>query len=364
MFNVGLIDSLKLRIQLDKIKVIDKRIISQFIKYYPEEDLIDEQVNNAEPYVIKHNGITYRYYIKAFINSKKIAVDYLVLQISAKMVKTDYFSGITKTNYKNIIEDINAQNIVKISESAFLNGLVSDIDICINQLINEKSLLGAVSLIRQFPKPSCKPLIHFIHQSNKFGKIINLGVDFNKREKATNTRPYCKIYHKGIELQTKSIDFYNAYLQPQKKAFLDNLVRYEFTIKAYQHKNYLTEKKLLLSDLKTFEDLITIKQSQLTEIAKSGLKHYLEPKKQASVIDGLKPIERIVVNYMQQIINHGGDLDNLKDVLNQFENKSQRSQSKTYIMNLYKHLKNENPSVQSQLDKNKNVNDFLTNIGY
>ena len=37
--------------------------------------------------------------------------------------------------------------------------------------------------------PSKKPLIHFISQTNQNG-TRNLGVDFNKREKATNSTPY------------------------------------------------------------------------------------------------------------------------------------------------------------------------------
>lgn len=245
-----------------------------------------------------------------------------------------------------------------------MNALVSDIDICINQLIDIKSYETAISLMNSFPKSSCKPLLHMIKRTNKQGKILNLGLDFNKREKATNSRPYCKVYHKGIELQTKSAQFYNTFLSPMKASFLDNLVRYEFTIKAYDHKKYLIEKNLLKSDLKTFKDLLDIKPAELTNIAKSGLNHYLEPRKMATVVSGLNPIDTLISFYMSELINKGSDIDDLKHVLNSFECPVTKSRIKTKINAILKHINNENPTIEKQLKNNEICNNFLKNFGY
>lgn len=364
MFNIGLIDSLKLRIRKDDIKIIDPNLILPYLKFYPDNSSFENSLNDAEPLTKLINGITYRYYFKTYPNKEGFLIEYLVLQVSAKMLKQKYFEGITKGNYKTIIDDINAQYVVKISENAFLNALVSDIDICINQLIDIKSYETAITLMTSYPRASCKPLMHYIRKTNSQGKILNLGLDLNKREKATNTRPYCKVYHKGIELQTKSVVFYNTYLAPQRASFLDNLVRYEFTIKAYDHKKYLTEKGFLTSELKTFKDLININPQELTNIAKSGLNHYLEAKKQKTVAIDLNPIDTLISYYMSELINKGSDLDDLKHVLNFFECPVTKSRMKGKINKILKHLNNENPTLETLLKNNERTNDFLKNLGY
>ena len=362
MFNVGLIDSLKLRIRKDKIKVLDKRLISDFIKYYPSEDLIDEQVNNAEPLVIIVNGITYRFYFKAFITEQKTAQEYLVLQVSAKMLKQSYFEGITINNYKSIVDDINALNVVKITYEAFLDALVSDIDICINQLIDEKSLRTAFSLILNHPKPSKKPLIHHISKTHHIKGIINLGIDFNKREKATNTTPYCKIYHKGIELETKSNEFYTTYLSPMKKSFIDNLVRYEFTIKASKHKKYLNE-NVIPFESKTMYDLLKIEPKTLTHIAKSGLPHYLEETQKLRNIGELSPTDIAISYYINNLIQLGFSEDKLLGFTYLIDCPVSRSRTKTKFKSLIENVTTNNKSVSIKIKENDRAKQFLYNIG-
>lgn len=362
MFNVGLIDSLKLRIRKDKIKIIDKRLISDFIKYYPAEDLIDEQVNNAEPLTIIVNGITYRFYFKAFITEQKTAQEYLVLQISAKMVKQAYFDGITLNNYKHIVDDINALGIVKIDYTTFLDGLVSDIDICINQLIDEKSLKTAFALILNNPKPSKKPLLHHISKSHHLKGIINLGLDFNKREKATNTNPYCKIYHKGIELQTKSNVFYITYLEPLKKSFLENLVRYEFTIKASKHKKYLND-NVINFECKTLKDLLSIDSQTLTHIAKSGLPLYIEETPKIRNIGELSPTDIAISYYINNLINLGFSTDKLLGFTHLIDCPVSKSRVKTKFKTLIENVVTNNKSVSLKISENDRAKQFLYNIG-
>ena len=364
MFNTGLIDSLKLRIKKSEIKILDANILLPYIKFYPDNMSFETALNDAEPFTKIIDGITYRYYFKSYPNKQGYIEEFLVLQISAKMLKQKYFEGITKNNFENIIEDINKQYVIHITKDVFLNALVSDIDICINQLIDINSYETAVSLMNSYPKSSCKPLLHMIKKTNKMGKIINLGLDFNKREKATNSRPYCKIYHKGIELQTKSLTFYNAFLSPLKSSFLDNLVRYEFTIKAYDHKKYLTEKGLLKSELKTFKDLISLDATELSNIAKSGLNHYLEPRKTQTIATELNPIDRLISFYISELINKGSDIDDIKHVLNFYDCPVTKSRIKSKINSILKHLNNENPSIEKQLRDNKICNQFMQNLGY
>jgi len=355
MFETGLIDSLRIRVKRNKVKILDKTLISSYVKYYPSLEIIDEEVRSATPFVHTTNGITYRIYVKAFIDKSKQAQEYVVFQISAKMLKERYFEGITKENIKYILEDINALKVVQIDINSLLDGLVSDIDICINQLVDIKSYNTAIALMDRYPKDSKKPLLKVYGSPSPTCK--NRGIDFNKREKATNTTPYCKIYHKGFELLSKSLPFYDAYLKPLKAKFLNNLVRYEFTIKAHKHKEYLI-KKGFNADFKTLGDLLSTPQDDLTQIAKTGLKMYIEDNKESKVSKDNSPTDIMIQYYIENLINLGFDTEKLLGFSHLIEDKSSRSRTKTKARKLI----NEFTSVDDNINANLRANDKAKNM--
>jgi hypothetical protein len=372
MFNTGLIDSLRVRVKLDKVKILDKRLITDFIAYYPtiehldndgnEQEKLGDSFRKAEPYTKIIDGITYRFYIKAYIDAKKQAQEYVVFQISAKMLKKRYFEGISSDNYRTIIDDINSFGVLHVSRKDFLEGLVSDIDICINQLIDLKSLNTAFALILQNPNAGKKPLLHHINQSNSIKNTFNLGMDFNKREKATNTTPYCKIYHKGAELLSKSIVFYRAFLEPMKASVIDNLVRYEFTIKAHKHKEYLI-KQGFKADIKTFQDLLAANPKDLLLIAKSGIKHYIEEKPKSKVDKELNPADVMVQFYIQNLIELGFDEEKLLGFTYLIDCPVSRSRTKSKAKKLIDDLKHRDRNLSNKIEANEKSSKFLQNIG-
>lgn len=376
MFNEGLIDSLKIRVRLGEVKILDKRLITEFITYYPTLEHLDndtefqrntgDDLRKPEPFTKIINGITYRIYIKAFINANKLASEYVVFQISAKMLKERYFEGITSDNYNQIVSDINALGVLHISNTAFLQGLVSDIDICINQLIDLKSLKTAFSLIKHNPNSGKLPLIHEFNLSNTVKNTFNIGLDFNKRDKATNTTPYCKIYHKGFELQSKSFVFFNAYFgqneQINKSRFLNNLVRYEFTIKASKHKEYLC-KNGFKADFKTLNDLLKARPRDLKAIAQSGLKHYIEPKAKSRVEKEQSPMDIMAQFYIENLIALGFDKEKLLGFTYLIDDPSSRSRAKTKAKKLIDDLTNRSKNLQTKIINNERSNKFLSNLG-
>lgn len=378
MFNTGLIDSLRVRVKMDKVKIIDKRVIDKWLVYYPDADQLDDDLRNAEPYTKILQGITYRFFPKAYIDGKKYAQEYMVFQISAKMLKHRYFEGITMDNVDEIVKGLNQWGAIKITREALLDGLVADIDICINQLIDYKSLEVAFGLIRQFPMASKKPLIHFISKVAvtkpkndpdseiwiEPKKVKNFGIDFNKREKATNSTPYCKIYHKGWELQTKSSDFLYYHLSNfNKNSLLDNLVRYEFTIKNAKHKSYLCDKGYN-ADFKTLKDLLKASPDDLRAIAMSGLPHYLEPRTRSSVSDELSPMDMMIQYYQETIIKLGGDEEKLLGFSYLIDCPVSRSRTKSKAKKLIDDLKNRDANLKKKLHDNERATNFLTNIGF
>lgn len=372
MFNICTIDSLKIRVKLDKVKIIDKRLITDFIAYYPTIEAFDndgtqhsklgDDYRKAEPFTKIINGITYRIYIKAFIDKNKTAHQYVVFQISAKMLKQKYFQGITAQNYGMIVEDINAFGVLKISKNDFLQGLVSDIDLCINQLIDLKSLKTAFAFILQNPNAGKLPLIHHINQSNTLKNTFNLGMDFNKREKASNAAPYCKIYHKGFELLSKSKIFYKTYLHPMRTAVLDNLVRYEFTIKAHKHKEYLINKGFK-ADFKTLFDLLSANPNDLKLIAQSGLKAYIDPKETTNLEKDQSPTDIMLQYLFAELILSGYDTEKLLGYAHFIDCPVAKSRSKTKGKKLIDDLLHRNKNVKDKIQQNNRSTNFLKNLG-
>lgn len=372
MFNTGLIDSLKIRVKLEKVKILDKRLITDFIAYYPDlasldndresQEVLGDNYRKAEPFTKIIDGITYRFYIKAFIDKNKLAHEYVVFQISAKMLKQRYFEGITSDNYYNIVDDINSFGVLKVEKKDFLEGLVSDIDICINQLIDIKSLKTAFAFIQQNPNKGKLPLMHYINQNNSLKNTSNLGMDFNKRDKASNSAPYCKIYHKGFELLSKSSEFYNKFLSPMKASVIDNLVRYEFTIKAHKHKEFLC-KKGFKADFKTLYELLLARPKELKEIAQSGLKWYIEPKEKSKVNTELLPSDIMVQWYQEQLIQLGFDREKLLGFAYQIDCPVARSRTKSKAKKILDDLENRDKNTKAKIQENERSNNFLRNLG-
>lgn len=357
---------------MDKVKILDKRIIENYIAYYPTLELLDNDTGeihpvygelcNPKPYTKIVSGITYRFFPKAFIDSKRISNEYMVFQISAKMLKRKYFDGLTIDNISSIVKDINEFKVIQISEFDFLDGLVSDIDLCLNEMIDLKSLKSAFSLIRYGALSGKKPLINFFNESFNI-KSKNIGVEFNKREKATNFSPYCKIYHKGFELETKSNQFYETFLSPMYKSHLENLVRYEFTIKAHKHKKHLIEKGFN-AQFKTLSDLLGSSPETLKNIAKSGLKCYLEkPKKSELNYNDLSPTDVVISYYIEQLIQLGFDIDKLLDFQKLIQVQQTRSRTKQKVQTLINNITSVDKNKKVKLENNKKANQFLTNIG-
>ena len=359
MFNAGFVDSLKVRIRLSKVKILDKTIVQQYKRYYPITDIYAVDTHNPEPFTKIINGITYRFFVKSYIDNNRVTDEYLVLQLSAKMVKTDYFNGITLKNLPALLDDLNAFNVFYINYETLLQGLISDIDICINQLIDMQSYRTALGLIKNFPKESKAPLICIHDRKNG-----NLGVEFNKREKATPTAPYCKIYHKGNELLTKSYSFYNSYLSPMKTSVIENLVRYEFTIKTSKHKQYL-QKQGYDVELKTFNDLLVLTPHELKEIAKSGLNHYLDSgKTEIKKGESTKPAEIKEKYFINELIRLGASERTILGYKDMIADPSSKTRATQKTKKIIKELKEENIHISSKFTNNNEVNNFLNTFGF
>lgn len=364
MFNGAYIDSLKVRVRMEHIAIIDKRIVTDFIRYYPSleqldddnQPFIDEQIQRHQPFTEIVNGITYRFYPKAFINAKKIAEEYMVFQLSAKMAKHKYFQGITLENISQIVDDINSFNVIRVTKEKLLQGLWSDCDICKNQLLDERGVNQLFSTINDALLPGKAPLV------STFRRADNTGMEFNKREKANNSLPYCKIYHKGKELLSKSVVFYKQYLEPMEKSVIDNLLRFEYTIKAHKHKEYLREKGFNVPE-RTLKDLLSAPMSDLNKILSNGLMSYIEPRSKSVIDTENSPIDIMLSYYIENLMKLGYPTDKLLGFTELIQDASSRSRAKSKANKLIKTLLDKDRALLNKAVLNDKVHEFLRNLG-
>jgi len=298
--NELIIDSFRLRIPLEKVQIIDQTLVSQYCKYYPDLEAIDDMVNEPSPFVSVINGITTRIFIKSYRDGKKTE-SYIVFTVSAKMLRQSYWEGITSSNLEFLYNTLIAFNVFYCDFRTFCNALITDIDICTNFRVKEKILDQAFTSIEQAIKPK------LYKHLNVFRQAMNYGLELNKREKASPSVPYIKIYHKEKELLTKSIDFYKNYLEP---CYITDLVRLEMNIKNAKHKKYLNKSYPELK-FQTVNEFLQLDKVMLMKILLSGLPLYINSIPKSKPIKGLSPTDIILKYYIENLINLGFDKDKL-----------------------------------------------------
>ena len=360
--NVGLIDSLTLFVELEKIKVIDYKLITPFQVYYEDTAEIIEDLNPPKPIYIDSNGIRFRFSKVVWTHPKTNETKEMVcITITAKMLRERYFEGINKDNIKDICEYINSHNIISIDLETLLNANVNDVDICMNYRLEFKAYQSALKMLYDMVKPSKKHAVELYPRNENQRINENIGLSYSRRETAKIGTPFIKFYNKAYELVNNSVEFYNLYIFPQLRygLTLKNLIRKEITIRNAQHKASLLKKRLVTSTdkLQTLNDFLQLKQKELDLIINVQLKTYYE-KKQFSVSSELTSIEKVLSYYMFELVERGMDKVMLQYPLKMIDCKVNRSRTKKKLEQIMDLTFNEN-YMEEKLNENSIANQFI-----
>ena len=362
-YNVGLIDSLTIYLPLDKIQVIDERLISEYQVYYPETGEIIEDLNPPKPILIKDNGINFRFNRVVFPPNiiKKETTELIRLTLTSKMLFGRYFEGINIDNLQMIVDYINTRQIIRFDLDTALNSICNDIDICINYNLDFEPYKQSLQYLKKMVKASKQHEVTLYPRKETFKNDKNYGIEFSNRDSAKIGSPFCKFYNKTEELLTNSADFYNKYLFPQLRYGLsiDNIIRKEITIKNNAVKQNLRKKKLVNSEnqLSTLKDVLSISQTELTTICNVQLKYYYE-KKQFSISSDLSPTDKIISYYMHKLVELGADKLTLQEPLTLFDCKVQKARTKKQILKLID-ITFDTEYLTKQLEQNSITNQFI-----
>lgn len=314
------IDSLKLRYPMSHVKILNNAFNSQYQRIYLDSGEIEEHVNLDKHRMNVDNGISFRCGIAHF-RAGKDANDCIYLQLNSKMLRQNYFKGITSNTIEELYDYVMSLKIISIPFDLFLEGLASDVDICFDYHAEIESMQKANYVIYKNVLPS-----HYPYVGKPFAQKANTGLMFNRREKATPTRPYCKIYHKTAELMYKSSDFANAYLQGVD---FSNIGRLEYTIKNSRHK------KRLKIHYSTLDSLVRIKESKFKSIILSGIPMYVREKTTAKEFKELGTKDALLHYFLNLLIEKGADKYQIYQALNMFEDQpTKKYRTKKLIDNL------------------------------
>lgn len=360
--NQALTDSLSLKLPLLECDVLDERLTSLTATYYESLDSVDCELSPPKPVVVVHNGITVRFSlceIPIWDNEKeqKIPTKFINLTVSAKLLKERYFEGITLNNISVLYQTFLDFKVFHCPYHVFMKGMVSDIDVCINRYCDRPSTFSSVlqCLYAQTGDRSKHLKI--------FGESNNIGLNFNQRRLAKPSLPYLKFYHKELELLSKSVDFFNAYLIPFSSA-ISGLTRVEATIKNYDHKRRL-DKFLVIPMFRTLEDYLDIPQKKLFDFVCFSLNSYIVQNQRLKA-PNLSPTEHIIYELLQNCILKGYDYKALLCVVDSFKGTSQattdvsRSRMRKKITELYDLLMHgKTNEILKKENHNTKVNDYL-----
>lgn len=359
--NVGLVDSLKMFIELSQVEVIDYKLITPYKIFYEETSEFIDEINPPKPVIIEQNGIKLRYSLVSWTHPKtKITKQMLCLTVSTKLLRENYFQGINKDNYTQLVDFINEKNIIKIDYETFLNATINDIDICVNYRLDFKPYQTSLKMLYDMVKDSKKHLVELFPKRETQRINENFGLTFNSRENALISSPFIKFYNKTFELINNSVDFYNTYIFPQLKYGLNinNLIRKETTIKNGKHKDYILKKYIKSTEkLQTLSDLFKLTQQELDTIANSQIKHYYE-KRSFSISDDLPPMDKLLSYYMNELVNLGYDKNLLYYPLKLIKLDSTRSRTKKKLDTLIDITFNTD-YMKNKLTANSTANEFI-----
>ena len=301
------VDSSRLSIPLSECEVKNTQLTDQIttLKFNEQTgEQIASKTKLSEPIVIEtKEGTYFKVYLDSqftYVNGKQQAEQYLTILVNSKLLKKDYFTGITKDTFKDLYCYVMNTNTFMCSYDSFKNARYNDTDICFDFKSEPEDFK---KLHKNFQASMRNPtLLHSVFNSNN--KLNNQGFwtpsAKNPRDQATPSKPYWKFYSKQLDMESKSKQFAEAYLNPSE---YNNVYRFECTISNSKHK-----KRLAISDLKTFWELLN---SDLQSISKSIVNEYID----SPVIvksKSMTPSKEVYTNLVTLAIEKGATLEDIR----------------------------------------------------
>jgi hypothetical protein len=338
------IDSFRINIPMRYVKVIDENIIAKLATYTintsTQEVLTEKQVK-ANSIVKEFDNYHFR-----FALDKSFGEDKIVILLNSKCLGESYFNGITTNNIESIYNQLINCKVVEFSYNIFLESSCVDVDYKTDSVMSYKDFKASIKTVYDCGKLS--------NNKDGGGLLYNSGIEFSKRETSKfKSLPFFKIYHKEIELDTKSKSFANRYLS--RNNYKDG-VRMEFTVKNKKHFSYLGVEHNTLSFILNLSD--KQKQDMLSSVVNKHLnKREVKPR---TTNENMNPTEKVTFMLMNLLLEKGLSIDGvITYVLEDFSGtaKNRKRKDLTHVYESY--IKGSIAEKRSD-----NMNTFFDFIGW
>jgi len=316
------IDSLKVRIPLARVKVIDESIREIVARVsLSSGEVLEESQNTKASRDDKGIKTTFSIEQRA---TKFDTIPYLIILVNAKQLGGRYFEGITTSNVTHLHSYLMRLDVVKFSLKELLKSECTDIDIKKDFEADELDIKKAFDTMQSHATPAKD----YDKGSKLFWQKGNKGLQFNKRNSTKfDTAPFLKIYSKTLDLKGKSNIFALNYLD----AIPQDLWRIEYTIKNKKH--------LATFDIgNTLSDLLSLSQAQMKGMCDKSLKAVLEQRTRDAVKypNEIAPKYIILVNSLIWHLDNGNQWSIIKSNLLGSLEGTNRSKKSTQLDELYK----------------------------
>lgn len=349
------IDSFNLFIQLSKIEFTSLGLTSLYENILHVSELTGEilDVSINRKIFLEHNGIKI-YCLK--IN--RFGTEFLSLGISSKLLKENYFKGISSNTIKQVYNNLMyfSKDYFYISFEDFILGSVEDIDFFVDFKFNPFYLENFLKKNFKFV-PDCSYYYTEINELRTF-----TGFQHSKRSTKSVKNLFFKIYNKSVEFNYKSDVFNDKYFN---LPILKDYFRFECTLKNQKHFNlFFNETKKQKSFVKTLENILNnkIKYSRIPFDIFSNVIFSRRPFKlvqydseilKIRVDNQLLLLQLLYTNYIQTAENAFNSIDNFfNDVIKPYKNMNLQK-NKLWVSRMKRKLK---------ILYNYNKENFLKNI--
>jgi hypothetical protein len=347
------VDSTKLSIPLIDCEIIDTNLIDRIRVQTINEDtavLIKEDIKHGTPTILSNADGTYIKFWKEgqffYDKGQKIPTLYLTFLVNSKHLREPYFEGITLDTLPIIYDYLMSFNVVKFSYDTLLNSRYSDTDVCIDFNSTPELFEGLKTNIKAL---STRPEMWYTATNGKDNSGIWTCAKDEPRKHATPSTPYVKFYSKYEDFTNKSIDFANAYLRTEQ---FKDVYRFEATIKNSKHKEHLG-----IAKCKTFGDFLKL---DLQLLLQQIVKEYFTDKKLVMNSGELTPIEKVIVDMMNQLVMSGATNSQLFDLFNRADVSRQARQT---LKEKYHKLTALDEFNRKQLEINSASKDVFSYLG-
>lgn len=289
------IDSCKLRIPLSCIEVINPELTDKWAEV-SENGEVDPKGFKRRSLRIKEKGVTTSYAIVSRKCYGQIEMESLLILFNSKLLGASYFDGINSDNIQQVYLAIIEQKVVKVSFEAFLSGALTDTDIKKDFIVG--SVDNQIELVQYFGKRTklskSKAGGHDMRNNEN-----NVGIQWSKREVATDGKPHVKMYAKDLELRNSSNEFWQSALAGQD---LPSIMRLEGTIKNKKHFKYMMGQKenefqqFTLHDILGLDPLISDKA-----LSQMFLRHLDSDMMETNKMEGLSQSELIAKGFLEHV---------------------------------------------------------------